>query len=288
MKRFTSVIILSLAFSSIHLVAQSWDLGVFGGISNYSGDLVPEGELVVWDETHPAVGGFIRMSPQSNYDFRFSILTGTISGTDDHATDQDIQVRNLSFKSNFVEASLLFEYNFLGYDAVIDRFSPYFFAGLAGLYHNPKALYQGEWVELQPLTTEGQGTTAFPNRNPYSKIQLTVPAGLGIKIGIGSGLTLGLEGGIRFTMTDYLDDVSQTYVDPAVLILENENGILATALSNRTGEVLPAPMSLGSSDIRGDGNSRDWYGLAGATFSYTIGALVNYGKRKKSGCPNWF
>lgn len=267
---------------------QSWDLGVFGGVSNYSGDLVPDGEMVVWAETQPAVGGFIRMSPQPNYSLRFSVLTGTLSGNDDHATTQSMQDRNLSFKTSFVEVALLFEYNLLSYDPVTDRFSPYFFAGLAGFNYNPKALYNGEWVELQPLGTEGQGTTAFPDRKKYSLIQLAIPAGLGFKIGIGSGLTLGLEGGVRFTFTDYIDDISATYVDPLVLILENSNGILATALSNRTGEVLQTPIIYGNTDQRGDANSRDWYGMAGLTFSYTIGSLVNYGKRVKSGCPNWF
>ena len=31
------------------------------------------------------------------------------------------------------------------------------FVGVGGFYFNPKAKYEGKWVSLQPLGTEGQG-----------------------------------------------------------------------------------------------------------------------------------
>ena len=99
------------------------------------------------------------------------------------------------------------------------------------------------------MGTEGQGTSTFPGRQPYSLTQIGIPVALGCKVAINEYLFIGLETSLLWAMTDYLDDVSLTYVNPDVLI--EENGLLAYQLSNRTGEFLQAePLNLGNGSMR--------------------------------------
>jgi len=281
--------ILFFLFITLPMLAQSQkvEIGLFGGASNYSGDLTPDYGIVL-SETRPAVGGLVRYNPNNFISLRFGITSAYISGSDENWDDPALRERNLSFRSNILEASLIAEINLPGYDVEMKKFSPYLFFGIAGFHHNPMALYQGEWIQLQPLGTEGQGTSAFPDRKKYSLYQAAVPFGLGAKFGLGSGLTLSAELGVRMTFTDYLDDVSTTYVDPNVLILEN--GELAYRLSNRTGE-LPGrdrPIDYGNGDPRGNPDIKDSYVIAGFTFTYTLGVPMSGGGGAKEGCPvNW-
>ena len=51
------------------------------------------------------------------------------------------------------------------------RWTPYVTGGAAVFTFNPKAEYNGEWVALQPLGTEGQGLPQYPDRKKYSLIR---------------------------------------------------------------------------------------------------------------------
>jgi hypothetical protein len=88
----------------------------------------------------------------------------------------------------------------------------YVFVGLGGFSFNPKGQYKdGSWHELQPLTTEGQGI--IPTRDPYNLFSMNIPFGAGIRYPIKKGFYLGFELSFRKTFTDYLDDVSLTYLN---------------------------------------------------------------------------
>ncbi len=248
--------------------AQHWEGGLFLGVSNYAGDLSPSFFLI--KEAHPAFGPVVRYNVNRYVSFKGNLFYGTISGNDVNQVKQSLQVRNLSFKSNILELGVTAEYNIFGFDGGGNRFSPYVFAGIAVYRFNPKTLYQGQWVALQPLGTEGQGTPVFPNRKPYSLTQLSMPLGAGIKYAIGRGWNLGLEVGYRKTYTDYLDDVSKSYVDTDIIAAYN--GATAAALSNRTGEVLPEPLDFNEQNERGNAKYMDWYMFGGITLTYTFGS----------------
>lgn len=275
-------ITLLLIIVSVGVSAQSTALGLWGGVSNYMGEL--SDNQINLNETHAAVGGLVQYYPNPYFSIRFGLSAATISGRDANRTNDDpLRVRNLSFQSQILEGAILAEINVLGYDVEMgDVFSPYLFGGVAGIYHNPRALYEGAWYNLQEYNTEGQGTSAFPDREPYSRYQVAFPFGVGLKFGVGSGLTFGMEAGLRYTMTDYLDDVSQTYVDPNILILEQ--GDLAYRLSNRSGEYLGGlPNDYTNTDLRGNPDDTDWYMMAGVYLTYTLGMPIG-GTRRKSGC----
>jgi hypothetical protein len=96
------------------------------------------------------------------------------------------------------------------------NFTPYISLGVGAFSYDPYAYLQGQKYFLRPLGTEGQGSNLYPDRKPYSSMALCIPFGVGIKYALNDRFNIAFEITHRFTNTDYLDDVSKTYVDPAV------------------------------------------------------------------------
>jgi hypothetical protein len=174
-----------------------------------------------------------------------------ISGSDANALETT-KPRNLSFTSNCVEANVAGTLNLLPngrrfYQRQAINF--YGFLGIGFVYANPKTEYNGQMVALQPLETEGVH---------YSRVHLVIPFGGGMKLKMGPFFNLAIEGGMRKTFTDYLDDVSsRNYPDPATLKSD-----LARALSNRS----PG----GTITIRGNPETKDWYFMMNAKLQYYL------------------
>lgn len=269
--RIRNLLFALLLTSATSTMAQmpllSWvEIGVFGGVANYYGDLTQD--YVVWDESHPAYGGFIKYNFNYRSGLKLDVIHGTISAADANSDRADQLLRNLSFTSDVTEVALVFEYSFPGMFPKELRmpFSPYANVGIAGFHFNPRTFFRGEWYDLQPIGTEGQGINELDFREPYSLYEFAIPFGIGVKWAFSERWNLGLEYAARWTFTDYLDDVSRTYVDRNLLI--EENGILAYQLSNRTGEYLLADnIDFGTNDFRGDPTDKDWYMFVGLTLS---------------------
>ncbi len=274
-------ILLILFLLSPVLLWSQFEAGIMAGVSSYQGDLSPSNLRTSVGKFHAAFGGFGRYNINNFFAAKLGLTYGTISGDD----AEEFRSRNLSFKSNFLEFALTAEWNILGYQPyALERvFTPYLFIGVAGLHFNPRTFYDNEWIELQPLGTEGQGMQGFPAK--YSLLAFSVPFGGGLKYAINDQWNLGVELGFRKTFTDYLDDVSGNYVDEELLIAGN--GSLAAALANRSGH----PVSGGSQ--RGNDAVSDWYLILGFSLSYNfidnglVGSRTKLRGRKK-GCYNNF
>jgi hypothetical protein len=213
------------------------------GTSNYYGDMA--------GFARPLQSTFkmIRWSATGNYTRHFTprlaaragFTYGRIAGDDftmNSAPKYQSNVRlarNLHFRNDLKEFSLVGIFKLTPDNRSYDRrpqLGTYIFAGIAATAHNPKALdtLDGNWVKLQPLHTEGQGNPGYAK--PYSLVQFAIPLGFGVRYKINSRLDISAELGFRFTFTDYLDDVSQNYADPA-LFADNP---LALKMSNRAFE----------------------------------------------------
>lgn len=143
--------------------------------------------------------------------------------------------RNLGFRSNIKEAYLITEIHFLyilselfGEERDPPRYSPYLIGGIGYFSFKPQALLGTEWIDLQPLHTEGQGFKEYPQRSDYKLQQWMVPVGGGLKYDLSQRLTIRGEFVLRKLFTDYLDDLSTTYINPAVF----SNYFSGTQLSN--------------------------------------------------------
>jgi hypothetical protein len=256
------IILFCLAFMFIgELNAQfaRSEVGVFGGVSYYVGDLNPSKHFL---GSMPALGIIYRYNISPRFALKVNGYYGTLKGSD--ATSKENVERNLSFRSPITDISAQIELNFFRYITGHDRYfiSPYIFAGLSLFYFNPKAELNGTWYALQPLGTEGQGTTIPGTSNRYSLTSVGIPFGLGLKYSPAKFLCIGFEWGLRKTFTDYIDDVSTVYVDPIRLAAENTE--IAAELANRTGQPIEPNIQ------RGNSKTKDWYSFAGLFVQFRI------------------
>ena len=204
--------------------AQSSEFGFTLGATEFFGELGGAnniGRPFFWDtefsQTRWAAGFIYRLNLSGFSSVRFNLFYARIDG-DDQATSYDNsfsfyrRFRNLNFKSDIYEFSFQYEQNLMRYQIGRRRyrFAPYLLVGFGGFYFNPKTK---SGIPLQPLNTEGQGSALYPDRQPYSLIQPNVLTGLGFKFNLSDQWSLGFEYGHRFTFTDYIDDVSKTYVE---------------------------------------------------------------------------
>lgn len=173
--------------------------------------------------------------------------------------------RNLSFKSTVYEVMLAAEIHpryFKKYKKgeKLPRFSPYLMGGVGYFSFNPKAKLNDLWIELQPLSTEGQGFSEYPGRKPYRRRQLNFPVGAGFKYKLSPLFNFSAECVYRVLHTDYLDDVSSRYIDQSVFSnhFVGEQLFQALSLHDRQKELNPAHVPI-KNDIRGNPNNNDAY-----------------------------
>ncbi|MFK7807733.1 MAG: DUF6089 family protein [Saprospiraceae bacterium] len=257
-KNSISTFILFFAFL-FSMNAQNLDIGFFVGSSSYMGDL--HSTHLEKNQINLAAGIIGKYRINEFLDARISYTQGTISGQDAGRNAS----RNLSFKSKIREVNALAEFHplsFINGDRPI--FSPYVYGGMAVFHHNPQAAYQSQWYDLQPLQTEGQ--------DPYGLFQVAIPGGVGCHIYINDAISIGVEGGIRKTFTDYLDDVSGTYTDVELLA---ETNPVAAALAYRTPEYMDDDLMLNPvGSQRGNSSRNDAYWFGGVTFMINIAGLM--------------
>ncbi len=258
MKFFTLLTVLiatsSLAQNSNFNTQRNWSLNkkelLFGiGATQFLGDLGGRNRvgtdysLSDIDFPSTGIGGMIgfRYRFHPYYATTTSLNVGLVRGSDANTNEIIRESRNLQFRSLIVELSQRFEvillanekfgrrYNIRGLKGFRDHNEQlYLFGGIGVAYYNPKAPYQGSWVALRPLHTEGQGLAGGPDE--YSKFTATIPLGIGFRMGLTRMWRIGLELTYVKTFTDYIDDVSGTYYDPSVLAAKY--GEQAAYLSN--------------------------------------------------------
>ena len=264
-----------ISVSSVN--AQNLHVNLFGGLSNYNGDLQPK--KLSLKGVQPAFGAGLLYEITDRFTARLMFTHGTLKAAD--ANSPYNKDRNLSFSSPINEGSLGIEYDILNlYETNI---TPYLFAGIAVYHFNPSAIdTNGTKVLLQPLGTEGQGF--YLNRQKYSLTQLSLPIGGGIKLALTPNVRLRAEAGLRKLFTDYLDDVSTTYADKDELLLNN--GAKAVELAFRGGEIKQGFVYPPAGTIRGNPKSKDWYYFAGLAVSFRIQSEYgSHSGKSQLGCP---
>lgn len=263
--------------------AQFVEIGGFGGALSFNGD-VNEGDIL--SNTNAVFGGFFRYNIHPHLGLSLGFMKGTLEAKDNSSKQEHIRTRNLNFKSDLMEFSLIPEFNILPFyprkseQAII----PYIGVGIGFILFNPMAKYEGEWIDLQGIGTEGQGLEGYPKK--YSLVQLAVPMLFGLKYSVGGRLSIALEVGYRFTTTDYLDDVSTIYYSKRILMNNSE---LAVALSNRTEEYTGVSADYLVGTRRGNANNNDGYLTLGVRVSFSLYGKRAYKKKKlKYKINKWF
>jgi len=186
--------------------------------------------------------------------------------------------RNLNFRSNITEISLIAEFhplfifiNWLERESDPPRLSPYLLAGVGYYSFNPQAKLGNKWVDLQPLSTEGQGFKEYPDRKVYKLQQMNFPLGAGIKYELTDILNLRGEFVYRVLTTDYLDDLSTTYIDPSLYANYFTGTKLSNALLLNDRQIVHAT---GPGGIRVSPKQKD------AFFSFNLKLSLTIGRQK--------
>ncbi|PKR80837.1 hypothetical protein CW751_08705 [Brumimicrobium salinarum] len=208
-------------------VGPSQFLGDLGGLNREG----TQKSIVDLDWSSTRIGGGL------GYRFRFhprwatstQLYFALVNGADSNTDEIIRRSRNLSFRSPILELSQRIEFIILANEKRGARYGLgkgmrtkadmlYIFTGISGFYYNPQTKINGSWTNLRPLKTEGQG---LPNgADEYGNLSLAIPFGIGFKIAIGEFWRIGMEVSYNKTFTDYIDDVSTEYYDPAILASE--------------------------------------------------------------------
>ncbi|HJU45729.1 MAG TPA: DUF6089 family protein [Chitinophagaceae bacterium] len=248
------------------------EFGVSLGAGHYFGDLNNKARVNV---PKLAFGVFFRKQFGMYTALRIAGHYAQLGYSDIYNTNNEFEFRrNLSFNSNIFEVTVQGDFNFFKFvpDDPYYRFTPYVTFGAGIFSYDPYAYYRGQKYYLRPLGTEGQGSAAYPGRKPYGSMAFCIPFGVGVKYALTNKINVGFEVVHRFTTTDYLDDVSTTFVDPAIFGTNPDGSTpIAALLSDRSyerGE--PIGFVNGSARQRGYPKQKDQYIMAEFTVSFNI------------------
>jgi hypothetical protein len=229
----------SLISSSQHLnTQQNWavnkhELSLGLGVTGFLGDLGGADEAVSNYSLKHIDLNSTHLGGSFSYRYRFHrffatstmINAGMLRGSDAFTDEPIRNMRNLNFRSFFTMISqrfeiILFANERVGSNRRSGRFVEhneqlYVIGGIGAMYFNPETKYQGSWVTLHDKHTEGQGLSGGPSE--YKRITATIPLGLGFRLGVGQFWRIGLEVSYVKTFSDYIDDVSGEYYDPAMI-----------------------------------------------------------------------
>lgn len=236
---------------------------------NYYGDLAPVNKAASTDVsfTRPGFGANVgyKFSPYATVRAGFNY--GRIKGDDISSDPGESQsypryLRNLSFRNDIKEFHMGFEFFILpnfGGPNVRPPLNVYVFVGGAVFHHEPKGLVPdmdyttggttpapnaGDWVKLRKLGTEGQFIEDY-GVEKYSPFQLSIPLAIGGTFRLPGPFDVGLEFGYRYLFTDYIDDVSSSYVP-----FDRFDDPLARIMSDRSAEPTAAWSGVSRSGVR--------------------------------------
>lgn len=184
MKRF--FILFWLVIGTIAAPAQIHEIGVFGGGSNYVGDIGPTDFI---SPNKLAIGLLYKWNKSPRHSWRFSYIQSEITSNDNQAKTNGRKQRGYRFDNSIKEVSLGLEFNFLEFNLHDSetKFTPYIYSGLSYFAYDELFVVLGE------------------TKVDYTDSALAIPMVFGIKSNITPNLILGAEIGARYSFTDNLD-----------------------------------------------------------------------------------
>ncbi len=255
-------------------IEQLGELGFTFGASHYFGDLNPRSSI---NKPHVAVGVYFLKQFTNYLGVRTSVHYTHVGYSDVNSKNDFQKRRNLNFESNIFEAAVNGEFNFFKFIPGDPKYTytPYITLGVGVFAFNPYTNLNGTKIMLQPLGTEGQNIPYIAgngtNRKPYKTYSFSLPFRPGIKYNVSNGVNLSVQLAHRLTLTDYLDDVSTTYVG-ADKFAGQTNALILQDRSNENGNAL----------IGVEGRQRGWSKQKDQYIIAEIGISVNLRKYR---CP---
>ena len=288
-------------------IGPSFFLGDLGGNRGKGTHFVRDVNLSL---TKIMKGAFITVYPNEWLGFRAAFQLGKLEGDDalikaDGSHELFRKQRNLNFRSNITETYIVAEVYPLmllhsGNEDYNPRFRPYGVIGVGAFKFNPQGSLTDDngketWYDLKPLRTEGQGFDEYPERKEYSLTQMNIPMGMGFKYLVSERVNISLEFLLRKSFTDYIDDVSTTYIDPNLYdkYLSPAKAITARRISDKVFGIVDPNLARNEPGIqRGNPGENDSYFTTFLKFGIRLGPVFentyNRNAAKMVRCPNIF
>ena len=255
------VICMPFALIAQKAIVQEGEFGIGLGAGHYFGDLNTRARI---NRPKFATGIFFRKNFSNYIALRVAGNFTKLGYSDTYnAQNEFMHRRNLSFNTSIWELGLQGDFNFYKFLPGEPDFSftPYITFGASIFSYDPYAYLSGKKFFLRNLGTEGQGTPAYPDRKPYSSMALALPVGVGLKYALNAKINIGAEILYRFTNTDYIDDVSKTYVDPSVFPKNPDGSTSAAALLSDRSYETGVPIGIKGRQ-RGNSKNKDAFATA--------------------------
>lgn len=184
MKKFFYIFLFFLATGQT--IAQLHEIGVFGGGSNFIGDV---GKTNYIAPNNLTLGMLYKWNKSKRHSWRFSAMTSKITGNDLDSDLSSRRERGYQFENRITELSAGLEFNFFDFDLHEQPFfgTPYLYAGLS--YFKHKNLY----FDAGQLKEDGRSWN------------FAIPITAGVKMKISNHFVLGIESGARYTFVDDID-----------------------------------------------------------------------------------
>lgn len=173
------------------LLTERMEVGVHAGASHYIGEINPG--IMGAQPFSAGLSGKYYFNPMSHVDrtwgLRLDANFTRIAGDDADSDNVVRRNRGLNFTNKIIELAALAEFQFYNYRAtrVTHLFTPYVFAGIGGIYHNPKA-----------DVPSGTGRVSYA---------FAIPFGAGVKLNLRGPWTVGLELNYRYVFSDFIDGI---------------------------------------------------------------------------------
>jgi len=243
---------------------QKGEFGITLGAAHYFGDINTRASI---NRPKPALGAFYRKQFGNYVGLRISAHYAQLGYSDTYSKNDFQKTRNLSFNTNIWELALQGDFNFFKFvpGDPYHMFTPYITLGVGAFNFDPYAYLNGKKEFLRTQGTEGQ-LIGYNGRKPYNTLAICIPFGVGIKYNISDRLNFSFEVAHRFTTTDYLDDVSTTYIGAARF------APLSTAgqLQDRSYELDPDNIIGVEGRQRGWSKQKDQYIIAEVGITYNL------------------
>ena len=262
-----SLITLAGRTQTMESYVQEGEVGVSLGAAHYFGDLNTNASL---NRPKIAAGAFFRKQFSNYVGVKISANYAQLGYSDRYSKNETQKRRNLSFNTNVWELAVSGDFNFFKFYPGISGFNytPYVSLGVGIASYDPYAFLNGTKHFLRPLGTEGQGSSVYPERTPYSSMAVVFPLAVGFKYNVTPATNVFFEVGYRFTNTDYLDDVSTTYAPDAFAPLPSGDPSVAMLLQDRSYETGPIIGIKGRQ--RGNSTQKDNYVIAQIGVSFNL------------------
>lgn len=253
-----------------------WDhieLGIHTGPSLYIGEL--NDNLIGFNQINPFnfsswnVGASLKQYFASTsvgdrtwgirLDYNLTQINGT--GPEPNAPTNSDPDQHLRFSNHMHELALLGEFQFWEFRPTRERFliTPYVFAGVGGLYHNPKAPDQlgsmhsliDQLVEaINPqYGTNDEEAEQLTGFDKESKWVAHIPFGAGVKYNFSGPLSIAIELNYRYAFTDFLDGIgSGEYLDYNKINNKLPGDLSIPELNQTDWETLVSPSTQGGTN----------------------------------------